>query len=123
VAREESSTKHNNQQGQSQRWHGGYPVVRPRPTFAYSTLWRANGRELQSTPLKRSKDPLEYHGVLLAFSQSRLRGISTTWSLSPLHLKFTKKHGAREGLATHSRQEITATPRTQVAMRAHNTTQ
>jgi hypothetical protein len=73
---------------QSQRWYGGYPVVRPRPTLAYSTLWRPNGRGLQSTPLMRSKDPLEYHGVLLAFSQSRLRGISTTWSLSPLHLKF-----------------------------------
>ena len=86
---------------QSQRWHGGYPVVRPRPTLAYSTLWRPNGRGLQSTLLKRSKDPLEYHGVLLAFSQSRLRGISTTWSLSPLHLKFTKKHGVREGSNTH----------------------
>jgi hypothetical protein len=72
-----------------------YPVVRPRPTLAYSTLWRPNGRGLQSTPLKRSKDPLEYHGVLLAFSQSRLRGISTIWSLSPLQLKFTKKHRAR----------------------------
>jgi hypothetical protein len=43
-----------------------YPVVRPRPTLAYSTLWRPNGRGLQSTPFKRSKDPLEYHGVLLA---------------------------------------------------------
>jgi hypothetical protein len=38
-------------------------VVRPRPTLAYSTLWRPNGQGLQSTPLKRSKDPLEYHGV------------------------------------------------------------
>jgi hypothetical protein len=86
---------------QSQRWHGSYPVVRPRPTLAYSTLWRPNGRGLQSTLLKRSKDPLEYHDVLLAFSQSRLRGISTTWSLSPLQLKFTKKHGVREGSNTH----------------------
>jgi hypothetical protein len=34
--------------------------------LAYSTLWRPNGRGLQSTPLKQSKDPLEYHGVLLA---------------------------------------------------------
>ena len=76
-----------------------YPVVRPRPTLAYSTLWRPNGRGLQSTPLKRSKDPLEYHGVLLAFSQSRLRGISTTWSLSPLQLKFTKKHRAKVGMS------------------------
>jgi hypothetical protein len=67
-----------------------YPVVRPRPTLAYSTLWHPNRRGLQSTPLKRSKDPLEYHGVLLAFFQSHLRGISTTWSLSPLQLKFTK---------------------------------
>ena len=123
MAREGSQHNTITKRYQSQRWHSGYPVVRPRPTLAYSTLWRPNGRGLQSTPLKRSKDPLEYHGVLLAFSQSRLRGISTTWSLSPLHLKFTKKHGAREGLATHSRQEITATPRTQVAMRAHNTTQ
>jgi hypothetical protein len=34
-----------------------------------------------------------------------LREISTTWSLSPLHLKFTKKHGVREGLATHTRHK------------------
>ena len=86
---------------QSQRWHGGYPVVRPRPTLAYSTLWRPNGRGLQSTPLKQSKDQLEYHSVLLFLSISRLRGISTTWSLSPLHLRFTKKYGVREGSNTH----------------------
>ena len=86
---------------QSQRWHGGYPVVRPRPTLAYSTLWRPNGRGLQSTPLKWSKDPLEYHGVLLASSQSRLRGISTTWSLSPLQLKFTKNTEQRGMSNTH----------------------
>ena len=78
-----------------------YPVVRPRPTLAYSTLWRPNGRGLQSTPLKRSKDQLEYHSVMLFLSISRLQGISTTWSLSPLHLRFTKKYGVREGSNTH----------------------
>jgi hypothetical protein len=78
-----------------------YPVVRPRPTLAYSTLWRPNGRGLQSTPLKQSKDQLEYHSVLLFLSISRLRGISTTWSLSPLHLRFTRKYGVREGSNTH----------------------
>ena len=98
-------------------------MVRPRPTLAYSTLWRPNGRGLQSTPLKRSKDQLEYHGVLLCLSISRLRGISTTWSLSPLHLRFTKKYGVREELATHTRLKIRATVRTQVATRARNTTQ
>ena len=60
---------------------------------------------------------------LLFFSQSRLRGISTTWSLSPLHLRFTKKYGVREELATHTRLKIRATARTQVATRARNTTQ
>jgi hypothetical protein len=29
-------------------------------------LWRPNGRELHSTPLKWSNDQLEYHGVLLS---------------------------------------------------------
>ena len=78
-----------------------YPVVRPSTKLAYSTLWRPNGRGLQSTPLKRSKDPLEYHCVLPCLSLSHSRGISTNWSLSPLHLRFTKKHGVREGSNTH----------------------
>ena len=85
-----------------------YPVVRPRPTLAYSTLWRPNGRGLQSTPLKRSKDPLEYHSILPCLSLSHLRGISTNWSLSPLHLRFTKKHGVREGSNTHTNPQRNA---------------
>jgi hypothetical protein len=76
-----------------------YPVVRPSSTLAYSTLWRPNGRGLQSTPLKRSKDPLEYHGVLLCFTISRLRGISTTWSLSPLHFDVHKEARSKEGMS------------------------
>jgi hypothetical protein len=76
-----------------------YPVVRPSPTLAYSTLWRPNRRGLQSTPLKRSKDPLEYHGVLLCFTISRLRGISTTWSLSPLHFDVHKEAQSKGGMS------------------------
>jgi hypothetical protein len=75
-----------------------YPVVRPSPTLAYSMLWRPNGRGLQSTPLKRSKDLLEYHGVLL-FTISRLRGISTTWSLSPLHFDVHKEARSKGGMS------------------------
>jgi hypothetical protein len=95
VAREESQQNTIPQEIKHRDETVVYPVVRPRPTLAYSTLWRPNGRGLQSTPLKRSKDQLEYHGVLLCLSISRLRGISTTWSLSPLHLRFTKKYGVR----------------------------
>jgi hypothetical protein len=53
---------------------------------------------LQSTPLKRSKDPLEYHGVLL-FTISRLRGISTTWSLSSLHFDVHKEAQSKGGMS------------------------
>jgi hypothetical protein len=91
-----------------------YPVVRPSPILAYSTLWRPNGRGLHSTLFKRSKDPLEYHSVLLSFTISRLRGISTTWSLSPLQMMITKKHGSKGGRATHTRHKIRAQTRTQV---------
>jgi hypothetical protein len=82
-----------------------YPMVRPSPTLAYSTLWRPNGRGLQSTPLKWSKDPLEYHGVLLCFTISRLQGISTTWSLSPLHFDVHKEARSKGGMSnTHKTQ-------------------
>jgi hypothetical protein len=74
-----------------------YPVVRPSPTLAYSMLWRFNGRGLHSTPFKRSKDPLEYHGVLLSLYYILLA--RNLHSLEPLALTkvFTKKHGIREG--------------------------
>jgi hypothetical protein len=76
-----------------------YPVVRPSSTLAYSTLWRPNGRGLHSTPLKRSKDPLEYHGVLLcllypACEESPQLGASRTYNLM-----FTKKHGSKAGMS------------------------
>jgi hypothetical protein len=99
VAREESQQNTIPQEIKPREDTVVYPVVRPRPTLAYSTLWRPNGRGLQSTPLKRSKDQPEYHGVLLCLSISRLRGISTTWSLLPLHLRFTKKYGVREEMS------------------------
>src|SRR5690349_6103717 len=62
--------------------------------------------------------------VLLCFSLSRLRGISTAWSLSPLHKMFTKNHRAREGLATHTRHKdhseyAHAKPRLELKRLAH----
>jgi hypothetical protein len=38
---------------------------------------------------------------LPCLSLSHSRGISTDWSLSPLQLRFTKKHRVREGSNTH----------------------
>jgi hypothetical protein len=76
-----------------------YPVVRPSPTLAYSTLWRPNGRGLHSTPLKRSKDPLEYHGVLLSLYYIPLA--RNLHNLEPLALTkmFTKNHGSKVGMS------------------------
>jgi hypothetical protein len=72
-----------------------YPVVRPSPTLAYSTLWRPNGRGLQSTPLKRSKDPLEYHGVLLCLLYPACEESPQLGASRPYNLMFTKKHGSK----------------------------
>jgi hypothetical protein len=99
-----------------------YLVVRSSTKLAYSTLWRPNGRGLQSTPLKRSKDPLEYHGVLLCFTISRSRGISTTWGLSPLHFDVHKEARSKGGMSNAHKTQNQATTRTQVATRALNTT-
>jgi hypothetical protein len=45
--------------------------------------------------------------VFLSFTISRLRGISTTWSLSPLQLMITKKHEFKEGKSnTHKSTAI-----------------
>ena len=76
-----------------------YPVVRPRPTLAYSTLWRPNRRGLQSTPLKRSKDPLEYHSVLLAFINPVCEESPQLGASRPYTLMFTKKHGSKAGMS------------------------
>jgi hypothetical protein len=79
-----------------------YPVVRPSPTLAYSTLWRSNGRGLKSTPLKRSKDPLEYHSVLLCLLYPAGKESPQLGASHPYNLMFTKKHGSKEGMSnTH----------------------
>ena len=76
-----------------------YPVVRPSPTLAYSTLWRTNGRGLQSTPLKRSKDPLEYHGVLLCLLYPACEESPQLGASRPYNLMFTKKHRSKDGMS------------------------
>jgi hypothetical protein len=76
-----------------------YPVVRPSPTLAYSTLWRPNGRGLHSTPLKRSKDPLEYHGVLLCLLYPTCEESPQLGASRPYNLMFTKKHGRKDGMS------------------------
>jgi hypothetical protein len=76
-----------------------YPVVRPSPTLAYSTLWRPNGQGLQSTPLKRSKDPLEYHGVLICLLYPACEESPQLGASRPYNLMFTKKHGSKAGMS------------------------
>jgi hypothetical protein len=95
-----------------------YPVVRPSPTLAYSTLWRPNGRGLHSTPLKRFKDPLEYHGVSLVSlypvcEESPQLGVSR-----PYNLMFTKKHGSKDGMtnAHKTQNQSTNTHKSQLEL-------
>jgi hypothetical protein len=76
-----------------------YPVVRTSPTLAYSTLWRPNGRGLHSTPLKQSKDPLEYHGVLLCLLYPACEESPQLGASRPYNLMFTKKHRSKAGMS------------------------
>jgi hypothetical protein len=123
VAREENLHNTITTKRSTQRWHSGLSRGSAKSTLAYSTLWRPNGRGLQSTPFKRSKDPLEYHGVLLSlYYVPFARNPHNLEGSRPYTLMFTKKHGVRKGWATHTRHKIRATTRTQVATRAHNTT-
>jgi hypothetical protein len=57
------------------------------------------------------------------FTISRLRGISTTWSLSPLHFDYHKEAQSKDGMSNAHKTKIRATTRTQVTTRALNTTQ
>jgi hypothetical protein len=100
-----------------------YPVVRPSPILAYSTLWRPNGRGLHSTPLKRSKDPLEYHSVLLSLYYIPVA--RNLHNLEPLALTkmFTKKHGSKDGMSNAHKIQNQSNTHTQVTTRALNTTQ
>jgi hypothetical protein len=100
-----------------------YPVVRPSPTLAYSTLWRPNRRGLHSTPFKRSKDTLEYHGVLLSLYYIPLA--RKLHNLEPLALTkiFTKEHGSKDGMSNSHKTQNQSNTRTQVTTRALNTTQ
>jgi hypothetical protein len=100
-----------------------YPVVWPSSTLAYSTLWRPNGRGLQSTPLKRSKDPLEYHCVLLCLLYPACEESPQLGASRPYNLMFTKKHGSKAGMSNAHKTQNQSTTRTQVTTRAHNTTQ
>jgi hypothetical protein len=104
VARESPNTI--TTRNQTQRWHGGYPVVRPSTKLAYSTLWRPNGRELHSTPLKWSNDQLEYHSVLLYFDLFPFaRNLHNLESLA-LTIKFHKEvrsKGGKQHTQIHSK--------------------
>jgi hypothetical protein len=103
-----------------------YPVVRPSNTCL---LLRCGvpmddgcTQPLSSDPMINLNTTDFSFGVL-----SRLRGISTTWSLSPLQWRSQRKHRVRLEETTHTQHNSAAHTRTQaktwaqnVAQRVHN---
>jgi hypothetical protein len=67
-------------------------------------LWCPNGRGLHSTPFKLSNDQLEYHSVFIFEYSSRLRGISISWSLSPLQ-SYDHKESTRVRMGEQHTQD------------------
>jgi hypothetical protein len=81
-------------------------------------LWRPNGRGLQSTPFKQSKDPLEYHGVLLSLYYIPLA--RNLHNLEPLALTLDvhKEAQSKEGISNaHKTRNQSTNTHT-----SHNTT-
>jgi hypothetical protein len=77
---------------------------------------------LHSTLLKRSKDPLEYHGVLLCLLYTACEESPQLGASRPYNLMLTKKHGSKDGMSNALKTQNQSTTRTQVTTRAHNTT-
>jgi hypothetical protein len=119
---EASSCEHRQtKREQSQETHDFYPMVRPSETC----LLPCCGVPMDegcTQPL--SSDPMINLNTTTFFLSlfSRLRGISTTWSLSPLQWWSQKKHRSKGGESNAHKTQITAQSRTQVTTRAQNTT-
>jgi hypothetical protein len=82
-----------------------YPVVHPSIILAYSTLWRPNGWELHSTPLKWSNE-LEYHGVLLSLLFPVLEESPQLGVSRPYNKNQSESTRVREGSTTHKSTAI-----------------
>jgi hypothetical protein len=117
------SCEQNNHRRATQETRSFYPVVQPSITCLLPRCGVPIGRGLHSTPFKWSNDQLEYHDLFSFEYSSRLRGISTSWSLSPLQYRSQRRHKSKDGRATHVRPKSAAHPRTQAKTWARNTTQ
>jgi hypothetical protein len=95
------------EENQSQ-WRGTWDTVIFIPWFGQCLLHvmvTSFGQGLHLIPLKWSNDQLwvPLFSSLVAFS--RLRGISTSWSLSPLQCWSQEKRKSKGGKETHTRLE------------------
>ena len=109
---EASSCEHKQSQRRAtQETRDFYPVVRPSNTCLFPRCGISMD-EGCTQPL--SSDPMiNLNTTVFSFEIfSRLRGISTSWSLSPLQSFDHKKHKSKGGKATHRRLESAAHTRT-----------
>jgi hypothetical protein len=124
VAREESLHNTKTTKRSTQRWHSGFIPWFGQVNTCLLHVVVSQRTRVAINPSQAVQRPLEYHSVLLCFSISRLRGISTTWSLSPLHFDVHKEARSKGGMSNaHKTRNHSTNTHTQVATRAHNTTQ
>jgi hypothetical protein len=99
------------EENQSQ-WRGTRDTVIFIPWFGQCLLHvvvTSFGQGLHSIPLKWSNDQLWVPRFSSLAVFSRLQGISTSWSLSPLQCWSHEKHKSKGGKATHTRLETQQT--------------
>jgi hypothetical protein len=107
----------------TQRWHSGLSRSSAKSNTCVLHVVASQRTRVAINPLKRSKDQLEYHGVLLSLYYIPLA--RNLHNLEPLALTkmFTKKHGSKDGMSNTHKTQNQSNTRTQVTTRALNTTQ
>lgn len=110
-----------NQRESTQETRDFYPVVRPSNTCL---LPRCGVPMDEGCTQPLSSDPMiNLNTIVFPFLVfSRLRGISTTWSLLPLQWWSQKRHSSKEGESNTHKTQITVQSHTQVTTWAQNTT-
>jgi hypothetical protein len=109
-------------QGKSHKRHAIFIPWFGQVTLAYFHVVASQWMRVALNPFQVIRWSTLILRFFLSLSFSRLRGISTAWSLSPLQWRSQKMYGSKGGESNTHNTQITVQSRTQVTTWAQNTT-
>jgi hypothetical protein len=109
-------------QGKAHKRHAIFISWFGQVTLAYFDVVASQWTRVALNPFQVIRWSTWIPRFFLSLSFSRLWGISTTWSLSPLQWRSQKMYGSKGGESNTHKTQNTAQSRTQVTTWAQNTT-